>query len=254
MKNLGKMSTQWEISLLSDLLKRSANTAEERYELEYRLYKAKEELAKDEEKKQEERLKRQEEAAKKQQEALLDRQKLAQAAFNKLVDDRIKALEAESDAAQKAADAEIKAIDEVEARRRRSMDDDKRRKELQGINARLTYSHDLTDTERYDLERRKQEILNEQYEINRERGVELRRSAIQSRGEAVRDRNAQAIEGLRESKSGIADRVAYLSGSQTYDQRVANNSKTVNIQLITSGLTEDQAAKRIVQKVLKELG
>ena len=134
------------------------------------------------------------------------------------------------------------------------MDDDKRRKELQGINARLTYSHDLTDTERYDLERRKQEILNEQYEINRERGVELRRSAIQSRGEAVRDRNAQAIEGLRESKSGIADRVAYLSGSQTYDQRVANNSKTVNIQLITSGLTEDQAAKRIVQKVLKELG
>ena len=254
MKNLGKMSTQWEISLLSDLLKRSANTAEERYELEYRLYKAKEELAKDEEKKQEERLKRQEEAAKKQQEALLDRQKLAQAAFNKLVDDKIKALEAESDAAQKAADAEIKAIDEVEARRRRSMDDDKRRKELQGINARLTYSHDLTDTERYDLERRKQEILNEQYEINRERGVELRRSAIQSRGEAVRDRNAQAIEGLRESKSGIADRVAYLSGSQTYDQRVANNSKVVNINLINNGLTEDQAAKRIVQKVLKELG
>lgn len=247
MKNLGKMSTQWEISLLSDLLKRSENTAEERYELEYRLYKAKEELAAKE-------AKAQEEAAKKQQEALLDRQKLAQAAFNKLVDDKIKALEAESDAAQKAADAEIKAIDEVEARRRRSMDDDKRRKELQGINARLTYSHDLTDTERYDLERRKQEILNEQYEINRERGVELRRSAIQSRGEAVRDRNAQAIEGLRESKSGIADRVAYLSGSQTYDQRVANNSKVVNINLISNGLTDDQAAKRIVQKVLKELG
>lgn len=265
MKNLGKMSTQWEISLLSDLLKRSENTAEERYDLEYRLYKAKEELAEKEAKAQEEAAKKQqeaaakeakaqEEAAKKQQEALLDRQKLAQAAFNKLVDDRIKALEAESDAAQKAADAEIKAIDEVEARRRRSMDDDKRRKELQGINARLTYSHDLTDTERYDLERRKQEILNEQYEINRERGVELRRSAIQSRGEAVRDRNAQAIEGLRESKSGIADRVAYLSGSQTYDQRVANNSKVVNINLISNGLTEDQAAKRIVQKVLKELG
>ena len=254
MKNLKKMSTEWEIEILEGLLKRDANTADERYEIEYALLQAKERLQKDNDVKEESRQKELQEREKKRQEALLDRQKLAQAAFNKLVDDRIKALEAESDAAQKAADAEIKAIDEVEARRRRSMDDDKRRKELQGINARLTYSHDLTDTERYDLERRKQEILNEQYEINRERGVELRRSAIQSRGEAVRDRNAQAIEGLRESKSGIADRVAYLSGSQTYDQRVANNSKTVNIQLITSGLTEDQAAKRIVQKVLKELG
>ena len=254
MKNLKKMSTEWEIEILEGLLKRDANTADERYEIEYALLQAKERLQKDNDVKEESRQKELQEREKKRQEALLDRQKLAQAAFNKLVDDKIKALEAESDAAQKAADAEIKAIDEVEARRRRSMDDDKRRKELQGINARLTYSHDLTDTERYDLERRKQEILNEQYEINRERGVELRRSAIQSRGEAVRDRNAQAIEGLRESKSGIADRVAYLSGSQTYDQRVANNSKTVNIQLITSGLTEDQAANRIVQKVLKELG
>ena len=218
MKNLKKMSTEWEIEILEGLLKRDANTADERYEIEYALLQAKERLQKDNDVKEESRQKELQEREKKRQEALLDRQKLAQAAFNKLVDDRIKALEAESDAAQKAADAEIKAIDEVEARRRRSMDDDKRRKELQGINARLTYSHDLTDTERF------------------------------------RDRNAQAIEGLRESKSGIADRVAYLSGSQTYDQRVANNSKTVNIQLITSGLTEDQAANRIVQKVLKELG
>ena len=247
MKNLGKMSTQWEISLLSDLLKRSANTAEERYELEYRLYKAKEELAAKE-------AKAQEEAAKKQQERLLERQKLAKAAFDKLVNDRISAYEAEADAAKQSADAQIKAIDDVEAKRKRTQEREKREKELAVINAKLTYEHGMTSSQRYDLERRRQEILNEQYEANHQRAVEIRKANIQSRSDAVQSRTQQAIDGLNAAKSSLADRVAYLSGSQTYDQRVANNSKTVNIQLITNGLTEDQAANRIVQKVLKELG
>lgn len=247
MKNLGKMSTQWEISLLSDLLKRSANTAEERYELEYRLYKAKEELAAEAEKKQEE-------ALKKQQEALLERQKLAQAAFDKLVNDKISAYEAEADAAKQSADAQIKAIDDVEAKRKRTQEKEKREKELAVINTKLTYEHGMTSSQRYDLERRRQEILNEQYEANHQRAVEIRKANIQSRSEAAQSRTQQAIDGLNAAKSSLADRVAYLSGSQTYDQRVANNSKTVNIQLITNGMTEDQAANRIVQKVLKELG
>ena len=247
MKNLGKMSTQWEISLLSDLLKRSANTAEERYELEYRLYKAKEELAATE-------AKAQEEAARKQQERLLERQKLAKAAFDKLVNDRISAYEAEADAAKQSADAQIKAIDDVEAKRKRTQEREKREKELAVINAKLTYEHDMTTSQRYDLERRRQEILNEQHEANYQRAIEIKKANIQSRSDAVQSRTQQAIDGLNAAKSSLADRVAYLSGSQTYDQRVANNSKTVNIQLITNGLTEDQAANRIVQKVLKELG
>lgn len=247
MKNLGKMSTQWEISLLSDLLKRSANTAEERYELEYRLYKAKEELAAKE-------AKAREEAAKKQQEALLERQKLAQAAFDKLVNDKISAYEAEADAAKRSADAQIKAIDDVEAKRKRTQEKEKREKELAVINAKLTYEHDMTTSQRYDLERRRQEILNEQYEANHQRAVEIRKANIQSRSEAVQSRTQQAIDGLNAAKNSLSDRLAYLQGTQNYDQRVANNSKTVNVNLINNGLTEDQAAKRIADRVIKELG
>ena len=227
--------------------KRSANTAEERYELEYRLYKAKEELAATE-------AKAQEEAARKQQERLLERQKFAKAAFDKLVNDRISAYEAEADAAKQSADAQIKAIDDVEAKRKRTQEREKREKELAVINAKLTYEHDMTTSQRYDLERRRQEILNEQHEANYQRAIEIKKANIQSRSDAVQSRTQQAIDGLNAAKSSLADRVTYLSGSQTYDQRVANNSKTVNIQLITNGLTEDQAANRIVQKVLKELG
>ena len=59
---------------------------------------------------------------------------------------------------------------------------------------------------------------------------------------------------MNAAKNSLSDRLAYLQGTQNYDQRVANNSKTVNINLINNGLTEDQAAKRIADRVIKELG
>ncbi len=254
MKNMGKLTVQQEITLLEKLLNKEVLTGEERYELQYKLYKAREELAKDEEKKQEERLKRQEEAAKKQQEALLERQKLAKAAFDKLVNDRISAYEAEADAAKQSADAQIKAIDDVEAKRKRTQEREKREKELAVINAKLTYEHDMTTSQRFDLERRRQEILNEQHEANYQRAIEIKKANIQSRSDAVQSRTQQAIDGLNAAKNSLSDRLAYLQGTQNYDQRVANNSKTVNINLINNGLTEDQAASRIVQRVIKELG
>lgn len=248
MKNLGKMTTEWEVELLEGLLKREGLTADERYEIEYRLYKSREELTSKAEKKQEE-------ALKKQQDRLLEGQKLAKAAFDKLVNDKIDQYEKEADAAKKAADAEIKAIDDVENRRKQAQEDEKRQKELKAIKARLTYDgHSLTETERYDLERRQQEILNDQYESDRARSVEARKAAILSRSEAVQDRSQQAIEGLQAAKTGLSDHLAAVWGTQTYDQRVANNSRVVNVQLISQGLTEDQAAKRIADKVIKELG
>ena len=248
MKNLGKMSTEWEVELLEGLLKREGLTADERYEIEYRLYKSRDELNAKAEKKQEE-------ALKKQQDRLLEGQKLAKAAFDKLVNDKIDQYGKEAEAAKKAADAEIKAIDDVENKRKQAQEDEKRQKELKAIKARLTYDgHSLTETERYDLERRQQEILNDQYEEDRARSVEAQKAAILSRSEAVQDRSQQAIEGLQAAKTGLSDHLAAVWGTQTYDQRVANNSKTVNINLINNGLTDDQAAKRIVAKVIKELG
>ena len=53
--------------------------------------------------------------------------------------------------------------------------DEKRRRELAAINAKLRYDHNLTETERYDLQRSRQSLLNEQYEANREHSIEARR-------------------------------------------------------------------------------
>lgn len=243
MKNLGQMTNEWEIRLLEELLRYEGITADERYEVEYQLYQAREKLAKEQEDKQKAR-----------ESDLLDRQKLALAAFNKLVNDKIDAYNAESDAAQKAADAEIKAIDDVEKRKKQEDEDEKRRRELAAINAKLKYDHNLTETERYDLQRSRQSLLNEQYEANRERSIEARKEAIRNRADSVQEKNRLAVEGLTASKTQMSDRMAAVWGTQTYDQRVSNNSKTVNVNLINNGLTEDQAAGRIVQKVLKELG
>ena len=246
-KNLGRLTVQEEIKILEELLRRRSNTADEQYEIEYKLYQARSQL----QKQQQEEASAAEKAA---SERLIEQQNLALAAFNKLTNAKIEAYQKEADAAKKAADAQIKAIDDVENKRKQAQEDDKRRKELEQIKAKLTYGHDLTVTERYDLQRRLQDILNEQYEANRERGVAVWKANIQSGYEDVQSRSQQAIEGLQAAQTGIADRVAYMQGKQSYDQRVSNNSKSVNIQLINNGLTADQAANRIVQKVLKELG
>lgn len=246
-KNLGRLTVQEEIKILEELLRRRSNTADEQYEIEYKLYQARSQLQKQEQEAASA-------AAKAAEEKLLERQNLALAAFNKLTNAKIEAYQREADEAKKAADAQIKAIDDVENKRKQAQEDDKRQRELEQIKVKLTYGHNLTATERYDLERRRQDILNEQYEANRERGVAVWKSNIQSGYEDVQSRSQQAIEGLQAAQTGIADRVAYMQGRQSYDQRVSNNSRTVNIQLINNGLTEDQAANRIVQRVIKELG
>ena len=62
--------------------------------------------------------------------------------------------------------------------------------------------------------------------------------------------NDQAIKALQNSKTSVADRVAYLNGTQSYDQRVKNNTVTQNVTIVQNGLSGDQ----LVQRVLKELG
>ena len=248
-KTLGKLTLGEEISNLQSLLKWEKLSADQRYDIRVRLYKAQEQLAKEnaeiEKKRDEEAQKRRDEADK----ALLDRQNLALAAYNKLVNGRIEALEAESDAARKSADEQIQALDDVMNKRKQEQDDAKRQKELDQINAKLRYQQ-LDEFERRELERRKQDILNEQADVNFERSVEAQKASLSAGADAVQSRNDVAIAGLNASKTQFADRMAYLQGSQTYDQRVANNTKTQNITIVQNGLNGDQ----VLAKLLKELG
>ena len=252
-KALGKMTVNEEIRNLQSLVKWENISSDQRYEIRQKLYKAQQELAKamdEEQKKRDEAsLKAAEEAAGK----LTERQNLALAAYNRLVNGRIEALNAESKAAQENADKQIAAIDAVMQKRRQEQEDEKRQKELDLINAKLQYQQ-MDEFARMSLERRKQDILNEQANVSFARLMENQKSMISGTAAAIQNKNAQAIAGLQAAQTQASDRIAYLQGRQTYDQRVSNNPVSVNISLMQNGMTNDQFLKRLSNEVLKALG
>lgn len=277
-KNLGKLTLQEEIYNLKELLKRQGISADQRYEIKYKLYQAENKLAQDQEKKQQEIEKKAEErrkAAAERQAAfekanaerrealekaarerlekaaneLLERQQLALAAYKRLVDGRIEKLNAESQAAQENADKQIAALDAVAKKRKQTQQDEEYQKKLDAINAKLRYQQ-MDEFTRYELERQKQDLLNEMAEIKAERMLENQKTAITGTSGAIKNKNQLAISGLQAMNDQFADRMAYLQGSQTYDQRVANNSTTQNITVVQNGLNGDQ----LLAKLLKKLG
>ena len=256
-KNFGKLTLGEEISNLQTILKWEKLSGDQRYEIRLRLYKAETELAKKtaeaEEAADKEAADRAKKAADEAAQALLERQNMALAAYNKLVNGRIEALEAESKAAQDNADKQIAAIDAVMKKRREENEDAKRQQELDQINAKLKYQQ-LDEFERLSLERRRQDILNEQTEVRYERMMENQKAAITGTADAIQNKNAQAIAGLQASQTQAADRVAYLQGSQTYDQRVKNNTVTQNVTIVQNGLSGDQLINKLLNKLKKELG
>ena len=266
-KSLGKMTVEEEEKLLSELLKRQENTAEERYQIEQRLYEARETLAKDAadkvaaaekeaEKKREETAERRRKKQEERDKQILEKQNLMLAAYKRLVDNRVDALNAEAQAAEDAANREIAAIDKKIEKRKQEESIDKKQQELAKINAKLRYGK-LTDFERYELEKRRQEINNEISAEYRDREYENQKERLRSGAEAVRSRNDTAIAGLRASETQLSDHVAALQGNQTYDQRVKNNSTAVNVNIVNqglNGLSIDQLVVKTVREVVKALG
>lgn len=252
-KALGKMTVNEEIRNLQSLVKWENISSDQRYEIRQKLYKAQQELAKamdEEQKKRDEAsLKAAEEAAGK----LTERQNLALAAYNRLVNGRIEALNAESKAAQENADKQIAAIDAVMQKRRQEQEDEKRKKELELINAKLQYQQ-MDEFARMSLERRKQDILNEQANVSFERMMENQKGMISGTAAAIQNKNAQAIAGLQAAQSQAADRMAYLQGNQSYDQRVKNNSVTQNLTVVQNGMSDDQALRLLADRIKRDLG
>lgn len=252
-KALGKMTVNEEIRNLQSLVKWENISSDQRYEIRQKLYKAQQELAKamdEEQKKRDEAsLKAAEESAGK----LTERQNLALAAYNRLVNGRIEALNAESKAAQENADKQIAAIDAVMQKRRQEQEDEKRQKELDLIDAKLQYQQ-MDEFARMSLERRKQDILNEQANVSFERMMENQKGMISGTAAAIQNKNAQAIAGLQAAQSQAADRMAYLQGNQSYDQRVKNNSVTQNLTIVQNGMSDDQALRLLADRIKRDLG
>lgn len=237
-KALGRLSTQREIEELKKIKQYRENSADDRYKIELKLYQAEQALAEEKEKTEKERLDRQKE-----------QYSLANEAYNKLVNDRISALEKEKQAAKDAADAEIAAIDrQIEARKRLNEDTD-RKAEIQKINAQLNYDSQLDGLSRRELERKKQDLLNEQAEIDWQRKMSDKKSSITDRLNASNAKTDKAMEALKAAAESAKNYFDKLSGSQSNAQIVNNNSDTRNIKIIQNALSNNQ----MVDKLLKAI-
>ena len=248
-KALGNISERKELEHLERLVKYEDLTADERYNIELRLHNLKKDLADKAEAREKERAEREAKAVEEAEQRKKEARELGKAALDKLIDDEISKHEAASNAAKKWADKEKAALDEVVRKRRQASEDEKRQNEIDLIDLKLRSGH-LSEFEERELYRRKQDILNERYEAEFEQSVEDKKTEIDARADSVVSVNDQAIKALQNSKTSVADRVAYLNGTQSYDQRVKNNTVTQNVTIVQNGLSGDQ----LVQRVLKELG
>ena len=240
LKSLGKITEKGEIFWLEKLKERTDNTAEEIYQIDLKLYNARKKLADDS-------AKSHADIEKKRQDELQEKLNLAKAAYERLVNGRIESLQKEAQTAKDTADAEIAALDKVLAKRKQAKSDEERQKKIDFINAQLRYKQ-LDEFSRNELQRQKQDLLNEQAEIDFERNISAQQQAISERSSLAQNKTQQAIDGLNSAKSQFADHIAYLSGNQTYDQRVANNTVTQNIQIVQNDLTTDQLYQRFLKK------
>ena len=225
-KALGKMSVQDEVKELENLKRKYQLNADERYEVDVRLYQARQKLAQEQE------------AQRKQK---LD---LAKSAYEKLINDRIALYQKQSDAAKAAADKEIAALDELKKKRNEENEDAKRAAELAKINARLRFAH-IEEIERLELERKRQDLINEQANANFERSIENRKAQIQSRAEAVADKNSIAIEGLNTLVAKLDLFLARQTGTLTNQQIVNNNNQKQNFNIVANNLDNEQLMREI---------
>ena len=232
--SLGKLSEEQQLRYLKHWLKSLELSEDEYYEMSKRIYSLRESLQK--------------KASEKEAQTRKENLDLAKAAFEAETNKKIECLKKESDAIKKTADDEIAKIDAVMKKRNEDNDDKKRQDELDLINAQLKYKK-LDKLSRRELERRKQDILNEKYEVDFTREQEKKKEDIRTNAATTQENLSQKISGLQENLSSFTDRLALILGSQTASQKVVNNSTNQNIQIVQNALSGDQ----IIDKIIKAL-
>ena len=247
------MTLEEEINSLKALFKWENLSADQRYEIRLKLYKAMESLDKERAAAEKEAAEKAAAAEKEAQERLIEGQNRALAALRRLVNSKKELYDEEAKAAQETADKEIAALDKAVEARKRDSDDRKRQQEIDRINAKLQYSK-LSSLERAELERRRQDILNEQNEVNYERSVEAQKEAIRAGAEKNVNASERAKAALDAKFTTISDRVAYLNGTETLDQWASRQPASVNLTYVINGLSADQVVAKTRKDIMKELG
>lgn len=233
--NLGTINDQQTIAELQRLLTRGDITNDEIYSVKHAIKQATERIEKAES-----------EALAREQQQYQEQLDLALAAYEKLVNDKIDLYKAEAEAAQKAADAEIAALDAVLKKRKEEQADAQRKAEIDKINARLEYDQ-LDSLSRYTLEKQLQNLLNEQAEIDFERDIERQKAELTTQAAEAQNQSAEAIAGLQAASAQMSDHMARLAGTQSNSQIVNNNNQQQNISIIQNALTDDQVVDKLMR-------
>lgn len=173
---------------------------------------------------------------------------LASEAYNRLIDKRIEKINKEAEAAEKAKDKKIAAINaEIEARKRLNEDSDLQN-ELNEVNAQLQYSQ-LDSLSRRELERRRQDLLNEQSDIYWERMMSDKKDKIESDYSKQSQSYDKATKALQQAAESAKYYFSRLAGTQTNSQIVNNNSDTRNIQIIANALSNQQMLDKLLNAI-----
>ena len=178
-----------------------------------------------------------------------EKQDLALAAYKKYINDEIEERKKLADAEKAAADQELDDLKKLKEEREKAKVKDDRQKKLDSINAQLRYDR-LTEFERRSLEKQRQSLLDEEEDERWNEWYDAETARInQEKTDAEKGYN-DFVTNMNDLLTQFINRLDKLQGDQSYDQKVAGNSQTVNIQIIKDALSDDQ----IIAKILKELG
>ena len=176
----------------------------------------------------------------------------AKAAYEKLVKGEIDVYKKASDDIKNELDKKLKDIDAEEKKRQQKEEDEKRRKEIQDIEDELYFNgRRMTELEKQSLLRRKQDIINEQSRVDRERSIEKQKIELQESANARISKNTEMIEKLNATLEKAANYFAKLSGTQTAAQVVNNSSSSDNRSFIYNGLGMSYNA--FLERLLKDI-
>lgn len=237
---MGKISDQGLKGFYENILRTERMTADESYNVRLRLKNLTDKLNDAEIRSKEDAEKKKQEAEKKTAEERKKQQERALAAYEALVKGEIDRLNRANSKIQAAADRRAAEIDSLLQGRQRKKEDDQRKAELAALDRELKYYRG-DELAKESLERRRQELLNEQNEIKYQRMLESQKVKIQQEANGKIDKNTAAIDRLNTSLDGFAYAVAKAAGTLSNSQIVNHNTKNQNIKVVQSaGLTAKQ--------------
>lgn len=107
----------------------------------------------------------------------------------------------------------------------------------------------MDELSRRELERKKQDLLDEQAEVDWEREMADRKEDIKNGLSVTQEKNNEAMDALKAASESAKNYFDKLAGTQSNSQIVNNNSDTRNIQIIQNALNDQQMVDKMLAAI-----